>query len=105
MTRLLTLSLMGLLAYPAAAQEGMAIGTSIAEQEGRVKIAYDRYLDDCFLLSEEDMQRVLREVDGILPECQSAIFDFELQTNVLVRLIHGDPDIICSGENCPELTD
>ncbi len=103
MRRVLVLVAALTIGHPAVAEAEVTLdaGMVVSQQGDRVQVSYERYIDDCFELSEDDMQRVYREVDGILPECQDAIFDLKLQTDILVRLIHGDPAIICTGDDCP----
>lgn len=78
----------------------------ISEQNERLILAYDRYIDDCFDHTDlSDKEKSAMESRGEPPGCEVAKEAYAQEGDLLVRLIHGDAPILCTGDDCPELKD
>jgi hypothetical protein len=69
-----------------------AADNAIATQTKRFNAAYDQYFKECVALDQDELDRY--RVLGRLPsDCRKARDDYELQADILIRLIHGNqPD-------------
>lgn len=82
--KLIVLLTLGLISGPAIAQETFAVGAAIRNQDDRVQAAHRYYIQECF------PSEVALDKQVISMDCTSSQTRYELETNILIRLIHGD---------------
>ncbi len=82
---------------PAVAQETATPDAIITEQNDRVRVAYDRYIDACFEHDDlTDMQMSAMQSSGEAPGCTEAQNAYAREGDLLVRLMYGDPmRVVC----------